>query len=97
MWRTKQCVSGTGRNKNHQKEESDETEIEMTEMPNIPTNKMVEWDKKSLSSARISKKPERSGHNPMVTKVEEESNCEEEPRLPSVIEIPHPKLQLELM
>ena len=48
----------------------------------------VKWEK-ARSSQRVSKKPDRWGHNIMVTKIEAMSSAEEE-SLPSVFEIQKP-------
>ena len=62
---------------------------EKEEIQNFPVSGTVKWEK-DRSSSRISKKPDRWGHNIMVTKIEATSSAEEE-SLPSVFEIQKPK------
>ena len=53
----------------------------------------VKWEKKASerrASERTTKKPDRWGNNVMMTKVERESNDEEDETLPSVFEIKTP-------
>ena len=50
------------------------------------TINLEEEEGTARKSARVSKKPDRWGHNVMVTKIEEASNDEEE-SVPSVLEI----------
>ena len=50
----------------------------------------VKWEKEASerrTSERTTKKPDRWGNNVMITKVERESNDEEDESLPSVFEI----------
>ena len=61
---------------------------EKEEIQNFPVSGTVKWEKARCSS-RISKKPDRRGHNIMVTKIEATSSAEEE-SLPSVFEIQKP-------
>ena len=58
------------------------------EIRRLPISGTVKWEK-ARSSARVSKKPERWGHNVMVTKIEATSSAEEE-SLPRVFEIQKP-------
>ena len=61
---------------------------ETEENQNLPITGTVKWEK-ARSSQRVSKKPDRWGHNKMVTKIEAMSSAEEE-SLPSVFEIQKP-------
>ena len=56
----------------------------------MPIKGSIKWEK-PRTSARVTKKPDRCGNIIMISKVEQESTAEEE-SLPSVIEIPNPKL-----
>ena len=60
------------------------------EATQMPIKGSIKWEK-PRTSARVTKKPDRLGNNIMISKVEQESTAEEE-SLPSVIEIPNPKL-----
>ena len=61
---------------------------EKEEIQNFPVSGTVKWEK-ARSSSRISKKPDRWGHNVVVTKIEAISRAEEK-SLPSVFEIQKP-------
>ena len=61
---------------------------EKEEIPKLRISGTVKWEK-ARSSARVSKKPDRCGHNVMVTKVEAASSVEEK-SLPSKFEIQNP-------
>ena len=61
---------------------------EKEETQKVPVSGTVKWEK-ARSSSRVSKKPDRWGHNIMVTKIETTSSAEEE-SLPSVFEIKNP-------
>ena len=61
---------------------------EKEETQKVSVSETVKWEK-ARSSSRISKKPDRWGHNIMMTKIEATSSAEEE-SLPSVFEIQKP-------
>ena len=61
---------------------------EKEETQTLPISGTVKWEK-ARNSARISKEPDRWGHNEMVSKIEAASSVEEE-SLPSVFEIQNP-------
>ena len=61
---------------------------EKEDIQKLPISGTVKWEN-ARSSARVSKKPDRWGHNVMVTKLEAASSVEEK-SLPSVFEIQNP-------
>ena len=70
-------------------EDADPTEMrESEEEANLPIKGSIKWEK-PRTSARVTKNPDRWGNNIMISKIEKESQPEEE-SLPSVIEIQNP-------
>ena len=71
-------------------EDADPTEMrESEEEASLPIKGSIKWEK-PRTSARVTKKPDRWGNNIMRSKIEKESQPEEEESLPSVIEIQNP-------
>ena len=70
-------------------EEKQPISQEKEENQKLPITGTVKWEK-ARSSQRVPKKPDKWGHNIMVTKIEAMSSAEEE-SLPSLYEIQKPK------
>ena len=71
-------------------EDADPTGMrESEEDASLPIKGSIKWEN-PRTSARVTKKPDRWSNNIMISKIEKESQPEEEESLPSVIEIQNP-------